>query len=89
MYLVDHIFQNDIAKFYKISPALVSRLVKEAQREPHKLLALQVKEEDGKQIKEAVKRVVTDMLLNGVAIVKAETVVEEAKKKADIEVTVE
>ena len=40
MYLVDHIFQCDIAKFYKISAALVGRLVKEAQRDPQKLLAL-------------------------------------------------
>ena len=29
------------------------------------------------------------MLLNSIAIIKAETVVEETKKKADIEVTVE
>ena len=31
MYLEDHVFQSDIAKYYKISPILVSRLVKEAQ----------------------------------------------------------
>ena len=36
MYLVDHVFQADIAKYYKISPALVSRLVKEAQADPGK-----------------------------------------------------
>ena len=30
MYLVDHVFQKDIAKFYKISAALVSKLVVEA-----------------------------------------------------------
>ena len=29
------------------------------------------------------------MLLNSIAIIKAETVVEETKKKADIEVTIE
>ena len=36
MYLVDHVFQKDIAKYYKISAALVSKLVVEAQREPKK-----------------------------------------------------
>ena len=40
MYIVDHIFQSDIAKYYKISPALVSKLVKEAQRNPQKLQTL-------------------------------------------------
>ena len=30
MYLVDHVFQKDIAKFYKVSAALVSKLVVEA-----------------------------------------------------------
>ena len=33
MYLVDHVFQGDIAKYYKVSAALVSKLVVEAQRE--------------------------------------------------------
>ena len=30
MYLVDGVFQKDVAKFYNISPILVSRLVKES-----------------------------------------------------------
>ena len=30
MYLEDHIYQCDIAKYFKISPALVSKLVKES-----------------------------------------------------------
>ena len=30
MHLVDHVYQVDIAKYYKVSPILVSRLVKEA-----------------------------------------------------------
>ena len=34
MYLVDHVFQNDIAKYYKISSTMVSKLVVEAQRNP-------------------------------------------------------
>ena len=31
MYLEDHVTQKDIAKYYKITPRLVSCLVKEAQ----------------------------------------------------------
>jgi len=30
MYLVDGVFQKDVAKYYKVSPMLVSRLVKES-----------------------------------------------------------
>ena len=30
MYLKDHVYQADIAKYYKISPQLVSQIVKEA-----------------------------------------------------------
>ena len=41
MYLVDHVFQKDIAEYYKISPALVSRLVKEAEEDPKKNWELQ------------------------------------------------
>ena len=36
---------------------------------------------------ETIKTIATDMLLNSVPIIKADTVVEQAKKKADIEVT--
>jgi len=43
MYLVDHVFQSDIAKYYKVSAAMVSKLVVEAQRNPQKLKMLKVK----------------------------------------------
>ena len=36
MYLVDHVMQAEIAKYYKISPALVSKLVQEFLRNPEK-----------------------------------------------------
>lgn len=36
MYLEDGIFQCDVAKFFKVSPMLVSKLVKEAQQDPNK-----------------------------------------------------
>jgi transposase-like protein len=62
MYLDDHVFQSDIAKYYKISASLVSKLVVEAQRNPERNLALKVKKDEIKQVKDAVKRVVTCML---------------------------
>ena len=34
MYLEEHVFQADIAQLFKVSKALVSRLVKEAQDDP-------------------------------------------------------
>ena len=36
MYLEDHVTQKDIAKYYKITPRLVSCLVKETQCDPGK-----------------------------------------------------
>ena len=46
MYLEDNVFQVDIAKYYKISPQLVSKLIKEAQENPEKNLALRKKKEE-------------------------------------------
>ena len=40
MYLVDHVFQRDVAKYFKISPLLVSRIVNEAKRDQEKNRAL-------------------------------------------------
>ena len=88
MYRDDHVFQCDIAKYYKISAALVSKLVVEAQRDPQKSIALQVKKEEGQEVSEAVQRVVIDMLERGVPIVKAEAVVDQVRRKEDIEATI-
>ena len=33
MYLERHVFQKDIAKYYKISPNMVSRIIKEYQED--------------------------------------------------------
>ena len=43
MYRVDHVFQKDIAKYYKVSAALVGKLIKEAGKNPQKQLTLQIK----------------------------------------------
>ena len=40
MYLEEHVFQADIAQLFKVSKALVSRLVKEAQEDPGRSAAL-------------------------------------------------
>ena len=40
MYLEDLVTQKDIAKYYKITPRLVSCLVKEAQCDPGKAALL-------------------------------------------------
>ena len=40
MYLDDHVTQKDIAKYYKITPILVSCLVKETQCDPDKAALL-------------------------------------------------
>ena len=88
MYLVDNVFQKDIAKFYKISAALVSKLVVEAQRNPQKNELLKINMEDSNQVKDSIKRVVSAMLENSVSIVNAEMVVKQVRRKEDIEVTI-
>ena len=89
MYLDDHVFQKDIAKYYKISAGLVSKLVVEAKRDPKRNVALKIKAEENKEVKEAIKRVVTGMLQNSVCIVNAEMVVKDVRRKEDIEVTIQ
>ena len=89
MYLDDHVFQKDIAKYYKVSAGLVSKLVMEAQRDPKRNLVLKIKAEEEKEIKEAIKKVVTGMLENSVSIVNAGMVVKDVRRKEDIEVTVQ
>ena len=88
MYLVDNVFQKDIAKYYKISAALVSKLVVEAQRNPQKNELLKINMEDSNQVKDSIKRVVSAMLENSVSIVNAEMVVKQVRRKEDIEVTI-
>ena len=68
--------QADIAKYFKITPRLVSCLVKDAQRNPDKAALLKKKQEESKQIQEAVKAVVAHMLEMSIPIVKEDTVVE-------------
>ena len=36
MYLEDHVYQADVANYYKVSPFLVSKLVKEAKEDQEK-----------------------------------------------------
>ena len=88
MYLEDHIYQCDIAKYFKISPALVSKLVKESEKEPKKNIQLKLKEKDEKEKKKAVKKVVEEMLANSVPIVKAEMVVEALLQKENLSLSV-
>ena len=45
MYLERHVFQKDIAKYYKISQHTVSRIVKEYQEDKEKNDALDDQEE--------------------------------------------
>ena len=87
MYLEDHVTQKDIAKYYKITPRLVSCMVKEAQCNPDKAALLQKKQDKGKQIQEAVKVVVTHMLEQSIPIIKADTLVEAVRQDNGMIVT--
>ena len=74
MYLEQHVFQVDIAKYFKVSPSLVSRLVKQAQEDPQRNFALRKQKKEELERREAVKKVVTGLLQESVPIVKADTV---------------
>ena len=49
MYLEDHVFQKDVAKYFKISPLLVSQLVNEAKRDREQTRELRKREEKLKE----------------------------------------
>ena len=61
MYREDHVYQTDVAKYYKVSPSLVSKLVKEAKEEKEKNDELIRLEEERKAQKEAIRSVVNEM----------------------------
>ena len=68
MYLVDHVFQCEVALFYKVSPALVSKLVVEELRNPTKTVLLKGEQAEKHLVGEVIKKVVTRMLENNVTI---------------------
>ena len=68
MYLKQHVYQADVAKYFKISPALVSRLVKEAQENPKRIAELKKEREKKKQKKEAIVAMVNEKLEKEVPI---------------------
>ena len=63
MYLEDHVYQKDIASYYKISPALVGKLVKQAEEDPKKNTKLQEKEEAERTKQLVIKQTVNEMLI--------------------------
>ena len=53
MYLERHVFQKDIAKYYRISQNMVSRIVREYQEDPKKNPDL-IKQEEKEQVQQAI-----------------------------------
>ena len=80
--------QAEIAKYYKISPALVSKLVQEFLRNPEKTDYLRLKEEECAKTTKVIKSVEEQMLEKNVPIVNAKKVVEAAYAKEGMTVTV-
>ena len=69
MYLVDHVYQCEVAQYYKVSPALVSKLVQEELRNPMRTIRLKGAQAEKHLVGEVIKKVVTRMLDNNVTIV--------------------
>ena len=87
MYLEDHVYQKDIAKRYRISAALVSKLVKEAQEESTRNDDLRKKEAKEREEVNAIKQNVKEMLDKDIPITNADTVVKRVRISNGMEVT--
>ena len=85
----EHVFQVDIAKYFKVSAALVSKLVKEAQEDPERNFALRKQRKEEMERRDAVKKVVTGLLEDSVPIVNAETVAALVEQKEMFKITSE
>ena len=89
MYLVDHVYQCEVAQYYKVTPALVSKLVQQELRDPMRTGHLKGLQAEKHLIREAIKKVVTRMLENNVPIVKADMVVRLVSEQEDTAVTIQ
>ena len=76
MYLEKHVFQKDVAKFYRISQNVVCRIVKEYQKDPEKNPELIKLEEKEKNQEAMVKETIQSMLDNREPILNVERVSE-------------
>ena len=89
MYLVHGMFQKEVAKYYRITPAVVSRIVKEYQEDPEKKSKLIKLEENIIKEEMLIKQTVCDLLQNQDHIFKAEQIVDRAAQDTGIQVTVD
>ena len=87
MYLVDHVFQGEVAQFFKVTPAMVSKLVQQELRNPQKTVLLKDKQAEAHLITDKIKRVVIGMLEKDIILVRAEAVVRLVKEQEVVEVT--
>ncbi len=55
LYTEEHMHQRNIAELYKISKALVGRLVRESISQPEKQLKLLIKEQRTRETRKAIK----------------------------------
>ena len=67
-YFIKRVSQAEVAKRFKVTTALVSRLVVEAKLKPEKLRELKLKEKTQALAQLRTKQVTTDMLENGKSI---------------------
>ena len=89
MYLVHGMFQKEVAKYYRITPAVVSRIVKEYQEDPEKKSKLIKLEENIIKEEMLIKQTVCDLLQNQDHIFKAEQIVDRVAHDTGIQVTID
>ena len=89
MYLVHGMFQKEVAKYYRITPAVVSRIVKEYQEDPEKKSKLIKLEENIIKEEMLIKQTVCDLLQNQDHIFKAEQIVDRVAQDTGIQVTID
>ena len=86
MYLDKHVFQKDVASYFRISQNMVSRIVREYQDDPKKNPELIKLEEKQKKHESIVKETIQSMLDNREPILNVELVSQQVKKDHGIDV---
>ena len=78
---------RDVAQQFKISYRLVVDLVREAKKQPGKLLDLKLAEQERAQTKQAIEEAVTERLANNMQIVRVQQIQSAVARQTGLEVS--
>lgn len=85
-YIVDKLSQEEVAKKYRVTAALVGWLVNETKKHPEKARERKQKEKMREKAKDAVEQIAGEMLAQSVPITKTSIIQEKAMGKHGIDI---